>query len=181
MEANTNLSFEIQKLETTKKRLSEDITLLDNTTNSIDQLGKEMEELASGWKILTSYCLNIQKDVATVRSTLLSNKTTQSSPTRASQKNKTKGDPNRQSKKAREDIIQQLKKTREDMNLVNKAAKFFVEAYDTNMLSLVIQLDQLMAISHTDQITLKNKLVQDSNNSSIKVEEMWRKEFQSSV
>lgn len=151
------------KLEHKKNRLEKEISLLVNTTDSIEQLGKQMEELAVGWNNLTSYCQNIQLVVETTRKTILQ-------PTFFSSEE--------QLKKIKNKVL--YKEIRGSMDLVSRLAKFFVNVYNSNLSSLAAQLDQMMSISNKSPATLKKTLTQASVNSFKQIDDMLMKEFSKS-
>lgn len=163
MDEDNNLVFDITKLRHEIEKLNRDISLLVNTTKMIDKLGQDMNELAFGWESLANYCRDIQSDITIVRSALLPNKTVYGRS--ESQKNKSKED---------------LQKIRDDMKLISKFAKFFVEAYDSNLSSLAAQLDQIMTTSNKDSEQQRRKLIVNSNRKTDKLKEMLMKEFPSS-
>lgn len=166
-EADHHWSIDLQKLKHKKNRLDQDVSLLSNTTDSIDRVAKEIEGLVLSWSNLASYCRNIQSEVAIVRGNLLPENATDDTQIFVP------------SAEQLTEINQRLEKIRKGMNQVGKVAKFYVEVYDSSLSSLAAQLDQMMTISDKSPVTLEKNLVNAGTNTSRKIDEIEGREVDS--
>lgn len=158
-EQHGKLVLVVQLLEQTKNELEHDILFLDSTTELVDKLEKKMEELTfDGWKKLARLCLEIQSAISIIKGRVLSYNELV---------NLKRIIP---SEKSLQEMNQQLIKTKIKMSLVGNAVGAYMITYESELPSLMNQLEEITKADNENLAELEEQLINACKKASNEIE-----------